>query len=188
MAGDLSDAERAAIHAQADAIFSVIDINADGMISRSELGGHLTRAGYTAAAVSSAFGKLDLNSDGTISRAEMREAFILYEPLRTAPGLGWGSQTIAELHHEASDIFDAIDVNGNGEISLVDLKRYLSKAEEVGYSAAAIKNIFEALDDDSSGGISREEMRQGYVQHYAMQIALGLKEPPDSYPIRDPGL
>ena len=77
-APEMSDTELKKIHAQADAIFNVIDLNADGAISLAELDCHLARCGYTAEAVAGIFDALDL--DGTScshARARARARFIM---------------------------------------------------------------------------------------------------------------
>lgn len=185
----------ATIHAEADAIFAVIDVDDDGTISRSELGGHLTAAGYTAAAVSKVFKALDRNSDGSISQEEFRDGFVQHAPLRNAPGLGdYRSEFVEELHGEADAIYDGIDHDGDGEISLSELYEHLLAPEffaedgsstPVDYAPSAIEKMFSALDTNSDGKVSREEMRDGYVRCAALRIALGNRQAPTSFPVSE---
>jgi hypothetical protein len=94
------------IHADADAVFNVIDSDGDGSVSREELTNHLVSAGYTESAVNAIFSKLDSNADGVLSRDELRAGFVNYSPLRTAPGLGaYNSEFIAEITADADTLF-----------------------------------------------------------------------------------
>lgn len=192
------DADTAGIKAAADAIFSAIDVDDDGTISRSELGGHLTAAGYTAAAVASVFRTLDANSDGVISQEEFRDGFVQHAPLRNAPGLGdYRSEFVDELHAEADAIYDDIDHDGNGEISLSELYEHLLAPEFFGkeddvagveYSPSTVEKMFNTLDTNGDGKVTREEMRDGYVRYGALRIALGNRQMPTSFPVTEVGL
>jgi hypothetical protein len=64
------------LEGDADEVFSVVDTNGDGEISRDELRGHLLSCGYTEVAVGAIFRTLDTNSDDAISRAEFAAAFL----------------------------------------------------------------------------------------------------------------
>ena len=77
------------IHTDADALFSAIDTNGDGQITKDELREHLkTFHGYSFKAISNIFKMLDVNSDGAVERSELREAFVKYSALRCALGEG----------------------------------------------------------------------------------------------------
>jgi Ca2+-binding EF-hand superfamily protein len=195
IASDTVEEDIVAIHAQADAIFAVIDVDDSGEISRSELGGHLTAAGYTAAAVSKVFKALDCNSDGSISQEEFRDGFVQHAPLRNAPGLGdYRSEFVEEIHAEADAVYDGIVHNGDGEISLSELCEHLLSPEIFGkddspapvdYVPAAIEKMFSTLDINGDGKVSREEMREGFVRFSALRIALGNRQVPESYTVSD---
>jgi len=160
------------IHADADAIFAIIDIDGDGTISEAELVAHLTGAGYTEVAVSKIFEKLDTNQDGVLSRDELRAGFVQYSPLRSAPGLGsYNSQFIAEIHADADNLFNAVDIDGNEAISETELRIHLRSYS--GYSDPAITAMFEMLDVDLSGEISKAELREAFVKYSALRQAIG---------------
>tara|TARA_B100000767_G_scaffold238522_1_gene233303 strand:+ start:154 stop:321 length:168 start_codon:yes stop_codon:yes gene_type:complete len=50
-------------------------------------------------AVEKVFAKLDTDGDGEITPEELRQGFLQYTPLRSAPGLGaYNSQFVEEIH------------------------------------------------------------------------------------------
>ena len=107
-------------------MFAVIDENGDGSISLPELKyatrpepqtsrlqaglpltraslaldrKHLLKSGYNEMAVEKVFAKLDTDGDGEITPEELRQGFLQYTPLRSAPGLGaYNSQFVDEIH------------------------------------------------------------------------------------------
>ena len=54
-------------------MFSSIDSNGDGEISKPELIAHLAQRGYDGSAASTIFATLDVNGDGAISQDELRD-------------------------------------------------------------------------------------------------------------------
>merc|ERR1711904_435228 len=66
------------VEADADVVFSVVDIDGNGSITQTELQAHLSKAGYGDAAVNVMFDKLDIDADGTITREELRAGFLKY--------------------------------------------------------------------------------------------------------------
>jgi len=77
------------IHEDADRVFSSIDSNNDGSVTKDELREHLkVFSGYSFKAISNVFKLLDVNRDGEISKDELREAFVKYSALRQAIGEG----------------------------------------------------------------------------------------------------
>ena len=59
--------ELAQLYEDADAVFSVIDVDGNGAISEQELVTHLVSAGYKAEAVSKIFEKLDTDKSGELN-------------------------------------------------------------------------------------------------------------------------
>jgi len=170
----LSEAEVQAIHDEADKVFTLIDLDGDGEISRGELEAHLSVAGFEDAAVANLWLTLDVApQDGVLSRAEFREAFVRYEPLREAPGLGaYGAEFVEVLNEEADAIFDFIDCDDNNRISLPELRGHLAGSDGPGYAPAAVEKIFEMLDTNSDGDVSRQEFREAFVRSSAMRVAV----------------
>jgi len=160
------------VHADADAVFSVIDSDGNGAISKEELIAHLVNAGYKADAVAKIFEKLDLDKNGELSREELREGFIHYTPLRKAPGFGaYNDQFQEEIHKDADELFAVLDFDGDGEVTDQELRVHLRTATN--FTDAAITNIFNMLDIDADGGITREELRSAFVRSSALRLAIG---------------
>jgi Ca2+-binding EF-hand superfamily protein len=174
--------------AEADAFFDAIDTNGDGAISVTELREHLSSIGYSAVAIDKIYEVLDTNADGSLSRDELRDAFVRYDDpaLRLALGLGTS---------EADAVFDLIDglhaartqqpkltclpdlrnaycvaVDRSGNISQEELQQYLAQQ---GFAGAIAASIFETLDENSDGQVSRQELHTGYVRYAALRQALG---------------
>jgi Ca2+-binding EF-hand superfamily protein len=135
----LDDEQIASIHVVADTLFDVLDRNGDNAISEEELAAHLLLARYEEAAVEELFGMMDVNpKDGAISRAELREAFVRYPPLRSAPAMGSLSKSErAAVHEEADATFATIDTDRSGTLSLAELQAHFACTEGPAYSASA---------------------------------------------------
>jgi Ca2+-binding EF-hand superfamily protein len=160
------------IRKDADTIFSVIDTNGDGSISQEEMTVHMTKAGYTEAAVENIFKKLDVNSDGGISKAEFRSGLVRFAALRSAPGLGaYNSGFVAEIAQDSDHLFKTVDTDRSGSISFKELQEHMRRTTE--YSDAAIANIFIMLDENTDGEVSSEELRDAFVRSSALRQALG---------------
>ena len=160
------------VEADADAVFSVIDVDGDGSITRTELVLHLHKAGYSEDACNMLFEKLDTNQDEEISREELRAGFLKYTPLRSAPGLGaYNAGFIAEIHADADALFAAIDADGDGTVSKDELRDHLKQFSK--YSFKAISNIFKMLDVNKDGDIERGELRNAFVKYSALRQAIG---------------
>uniref|UniRef100_A0A7S0LRG3 EF-hand domain-containing protein n=1 Tax=Coccolithus braarudii TaxID=221442 RepID=A0A7S0LRG3_9EUKA len=77
----------------------------------------------------------------------------------------------ADVEADADAIFTIIDQNGDGEISMAELGEHLQKA---GYNEAAVQVIYDKLDIDANGDISREELRAGFLKYTPLREAPGL--------------
>merc|ERR1712228_926897 len=160
------------VEADADAVFSIIDKDGNGMIEREELRDHLSKAGYAMKAVDMIFDKLDTNADGMISREELRVGFLKYTPLREAPGLGnYNAKFVEEIHEDADRLFTALDRNGDGTVEPIELRDHLKQFSD--YSLRAIGNIFLLLDVNEDGNIERGELRDAFVKYSALRQAIG---------------
>lgn len=172
----LSDLQISQIHRPADALFSVVDRDGDGMVSKEELAAHLLAARYSEENIEELFGMIDANSDGSISNTELREVFVRYPPIRSAPAMGsLPKQKRAVVVEEADATFASIDTNGDGLLSLQELQEHLEGVEGPTYSASAVEKIFRTLDVNDDEQVTKAEFRNGYVRYRAMRLTLGLR-------------
>ncbi len=162
--------EVAAIHADADAIFSVVDMNGDDVITFDELTAHLLDCGYSEDAVGAIFAALDEDLSGTLSRDELRAGLVRHGSLRDARGLGGDYyRSPADVRDDADAVFATIDVDGDGSITNAELREHL---RERGYADAAVDKIFATLDVNFDGGLSQEELRAAFARYVRATAAL----------------
>ena len=101
------------------------------------------------------FNKLDLNQDGHVSFQELMLNLSITMKGSNNERLEW--------------VFDVYDLDGNGEITLTEMKHILmfirdnSNATEIPEDAfnAQIEDIFNTVDTDSNGVLSLEEFIEG---------------------------
>ena len=161
------------IYKDADLVFAVLDKDGSGVIEQSELTTHLTRAGYTDEMMDKYFGKADFEENGVLSKDELREAFLTYTPLRCAPALGSSSDgaTKEQMLADAEALFNAIDQIGDHRfLNYEELQAYM--ADVLGFSDESIATVFEKLDLNSDGVITREELANTFVKYSAVRLAL----------------
>jgi len=103
-------------------LFSQIDTNGDGQISKSEFEGALGAGGTNLAQADDVFNKLDTNGDGTVNLSELKSA------LQGPSGKGGGHH-----HHHVASASGSGDSSGIGSISAV---RSVSAKRGVAWSAA----------------------------------------------------
>jgi Ca2+-binding EF-hand superfamily protein len=82
--------------------------------------------------------------------------------------------SLPRIQAEADALFDAVDTNGDGLISVEELYTHLSG---VGFaSASAVGNIFSLFDLDMNGKLDRDELRDAFIKYDdpGLRLALGL--------------
>ena len=95
--------------------FKTIDRDADGRVSREELAAELARHGVSKSAADKIFAAFDQDASDSIRLSELLVGMV--EDRLTTAGAG----SCEALH----DAFDAIDIDGSGRITLVDVARFL---------------------------------------------------------------
>ena len=98
----------AAPDAPTDRTFAAMDANGDGVVDRAEYG-RFQQAKFDrqATAMDIAFGEMDKNKDGLVSRTE------------------------AQLVPIIATSFDGLDANGDGNLSLAEMREALVKAQAI---------------------------------------------------------
>ena len=157
------------IKRDSDLVFACLDKDGDGVITRKELGDHLTRAGYASEDIDRWFDKP--LEDGVITREELRTAFLTNSPLRTAPALGSNNEgNIQEaLRMDATNFITSVDTSRDGEISGPELESHMVGC---GFTSEAVAHVFDQLDLDADGTISRDELSEAFVKYSALRLAL----------------
>ena len=165
------------VHRDADVIFSIIDKDGNGYLELNELTNHLKPVGYTEKVIQSIFTKMDMNNDGKISRQEFQGGMVLFAALQSAPGLGnYNSEFVKEIHEDADQVFQSVDVNGDGSIDVKELKNHLKRTkvlESDKFSEVAVDRVFLMLDMDGNKRIEKEELRDAFARYSALRQAIG---------------
>eukprot|EP00316_Scyphosphaera_apsteinii_P003458 CAMPEP_0119331664 /NCGR_PEP_ID=MMETSP1333-20130426/81049_1 /TAXON_ID=418940 /ORGANISM="Scyphosphaera apsteinii, Strain RCC1455" /LENGTH=104 /DNA_ID=CAMNT_0007341323 /DNA_START=196 /DNA_END=510 /DNA_ORIENTATION=+ len=76
-----------------------------------------------------------------------------------------------ELHAEADRLFQKLDLDGDGSVSIDEMRANLIG---LGYKAELIEKVFTAVDTDNTGTISEDELRIAYVRYATLRTAPGL--------------
>eukprot|EP01062_Namystynia_karyoxenos_P074045 TRINITY_DN70871_c0_g1_i1.p1 TRINITY_DN70871_c0_g1~~TRINITY_DN70871_c0_g1_i1.p1 ORF type:complete len:634 (+),score=195.15 TRINITY_DN70871_c0_g1_i1:108-1904(+) len=120
--------------------------------------------------VKDVFGMIDTNHSGRISSWELETALRKSQETREKLGVP------PEL---SNSLFEQIDTNGSGAISLVEFYRYYTAAplsrpfKHIGDHHAICQRLFRRIDRDGSGGISREEFIAALRDDPEVQLELG---------------
>ena len=178
------------IHAEADAVFALVDQDGDGAISYAELQAHLLGCGYAQEAVDAIWYTLDADTDGSVLCDELRAGFVRYAGIRGMKGMGnHRPGFVGAITVDA--VFDAIDADGAGAgISNDELRWHLrgkgygdetidrffetldvnfDHGEDVRADADA---IFDKIDADGDGTISNDELRTHFRERGYTDIAI----------------
>lgn len=75
------------------------------------------------------------------------------------------------IYRDADIIFALIDIDGNRNVSREEISNHLTVA---GYAEKQINQIFDKIDVNKDGAISKDEFRNGMVLIKALQTAPGL--------------
>ena len=76
--------------------------------------------------------------------------------------MGEPCQDEVGIRADAETAFALLDLDGDGEISDVEMKSYLSQYR---YTGPAIDKIYEALDMDGCGVIHLEDLQDGLAEY-----------------------
>ena len=77
-----------------------------------------------------------------------------------------------DLFEEANAIFYSVDDNGDGMISIEELRAHL--VDQMGYTTKYTQFIFDSMDMDSDGEISRDEFRFAFYNFEGVSLYLTM--------------
>ncbi|CAJ1959474.1 unnamed protein product [Cylindrotheca closterium] len=156
----------------ASVIFAIIDSDASGSISREKFANHLLRAKCSEQFVNELFDRMDVHGRGAISDSEFRSLYLTVPSLRTLPGMGQFA-TDPNTMAVGDELFQSLDVDGNGFIGFVELLVHLNnnKNNQFFEDEAMIK-IFSLLDADQDLSLSKQEFRDAYWRYSAFRNAM----------------
>ena len=137
----------------------MLDVDNSGTIDLKELSYHLSQLNdgnddYSSPEdIMKLFQKLDIDENGEISRQEFRTTILQNDATSVTNSLT--QQVSADM------IFRLLDKDKNGTIDLEELMLHLSQS---GYTKNQIRTLFDKMDIDQNGYISKDEFR------YAMSV------------------
>jgi Ca2+-binding EF-hand superfamily protein len=141
-----------------DRFFKDFDRNQDGYLQRDELPPDLRPA----------FDRIDTNKDGKISREELAAGMAYLQPRRRPSDLVYMLIEMSDFDEDARgevqrayDILRSLDKNNDGKIDLDELKAARERIVRQRVDA-----LFQQLDTDKDGRISREEARGQIREHF----------------------
>jgi len=146
-------------------IFSSIDSDGDGSVTKSELESAVTKAGGTSEEADALYSKLDPDNTGSVSESQfsanmpvpklgdqMVSQLISYQSVDSG-----GSSNSKPTSQLASDLFSSIDTDGDGVISKSELETAVTNA---GGSTDEADALYAKLDPDNTGSVSESAFAQ----------------------------
>jgi Ca2+-binding EF-hand superfamily protein len=148
-------------------LFSQIDTNGDGSVSKTELEQAVSKAGGSTQAADALYSVLDPGNSGGFS--EQQFAQVLPGPVLSnqvqaqmigyqAQGWPGASQPGGQL---AQNLFSQIDSNGDGSISKAELEQAVTAA---GGTKAGADALYAKLDPNNTGSVSEQQFAQVLTQ------------------------
>ncbi|KAL7536061.1 hypothetical protein ACHAXR_006889 [Thalassiosira sp. AJA248-18] len=150
----------------ADAMFDLADTSGDGVISEQEFEYYMKKhTNHDIEMIRECFYMIDVDHNGDITRDEVRNAF-----LKKRNEVKGGSMTeenkkfqdeLLQVSRDADALFEKADVDGNGFLTIREFELYMKRHTK--HSSQVIHHLFDSMDSDKDGYISREEVRKAYV-------------------------
>jgi Ca2+-binding EF-hand superfamily protein len=158
MVGSISSSSSFRQIAQAEMrqrMFSKIDANGDGKVSKDELTQVMANASSGGSSVDDIMSALDTNGDGSISQSEFAAGDKANGQMQGGPPpmmAGMGNMSSADF---VKQLFSDADTNSDGTISKDELTQVMANASSGGSS---VDDIMSALDTNGDGVISESEL------------------------------
>ena len=119
---------------------------------------------YSPDMIRDAFKTIDKDGDGEITKEEVRRAFFLKRrELKGKQGSSGGLEDeLLKCSRDADLLFDRADISGEGEISKREFELYMKRNTK--HSDIAIAQLFNMMDVDHDGFITRDEVRRVFLK------------------------
>ncbi|EJK66508.1 hypothetical protein THAOC_12571 [Thalassiosira oceanica] len=170
----------------ADAMFDVADTDGDGILTAEEFEYYMKRhTNHDTQMIREAFMMIDADGNGDVTRDEVREAFL--KKRRDLKGDSYvhtdeqkdKENSLLEAARDADALFSKADVDGSGQISKREFEIFMKK--NTNHTDDAIHKLFDSMDVDRDGHITREEVRKAYLKEkgggkVSFQDLLGLED------------
>jgi Ca2+-binding EF-hand superfamily protein len=159
-------------------LFSQIDQNGDGSITKSELEQAVTKAGGTTQAADALYAKLDPNGTGSVSEQQFGQTLSQAKPHHHHHGghagasdpdsaqnalaslfgaLGDSTSTATSPAQIAQSLFNEVDTTGSGSITQSSLEKAVAAA---GGTSAGADALYAKLDPNNTGSVSEQQFAQ----------------------------
>jgi Ca2+-binding EF-hand superfamily protein len=159
-------------------LFSQIDQNGDGSITKSELEAAVTKAGGTTQAADALYAKLDPNGTGSVSEQQFGQGVSQSMPHHHHHGghsgasdpdsaqnalaslfgaLGDSTSTATSPAQIAQSLFNEVDTTGSGSITQASLEKAVTAA---GGTTAGADALYAKLDPNNTGSVSEQQFAQ----------------------------
>ncbi len=156
-------------------LFSQIDADGDGSITKSELEQAVTKAGGTAQAADALYAQLDPNNAGSVSQQQFTDALSQMLPHhhhghRGKPGDSNGAENAPPFDAQgagvnaatppwqlAQNLFSQIDTDASGSVSKSELEQAVTAA---GGTSQAADALYAQLDPNNTGSVSEQQFAQ----------------------------
>jgi len=176
-----------------DKVFKNGDQNGDGSISKDELSKLLSNSSQSNTTVDDLMSALDTDNDGSISKSESDAAIDKAGQQRHAQGPPpppppADSSSSSSDKTSSNQIFDALDTNEDGTVSVSELLAALSSndgsssdnsssdtsssSSSSSTDSSVVKKIFDAMDTNQDGSVSKSELEAAFTkkgQHHQSQ-------------------
>lgn len=158
-------------------MFDRIDEDGDGKITEEEFTtsmekrfGKAEGPGGEKPDAATLFKSADSDEDGAITVSEFKSAMTaLQEKRRSSSADGAGQARPPgpppSAQAEAEKVFDALDTNKDGTVSIEEVAAALSKEAEASEASSReedLKTVFNAFDADQDGGITKSELTAAF--------------------------
>ncbi len=146
-------------------LFSQMDGNSDGLVTKSELEKAVIAAGGSTAAADALYTQLDPNNTGSFTELQLTQ--FLQPPTPTGTTAQDGLAALFNLNGSATNgsspaqaaasVFSQIDANGDGSLTKSELEKAVTTA---GGTTAAADALYAQLDPTNTGSVSETQFAQ----------------------------